>query len=177
LFLQKHGVLVELPVLVINVTGFPVCFIQNKMAASAVQAEMAEVSCSSLGKNLLIGTTIGIGIGIGVGTVLFVVRRVAKPKNEDKEMLICMQQLTQEMKELRLVLTKQKQARISEQLIVPVKETKITENKSSSKSLRSLFSLTSDDDEEFFDVDEDDDMIIPVQQTETVMQRFVYLVF
>lgn len=141
------------------------------MASCAVQSEMAEVSCSSLGKNLLIGTTIGLGIGIGVGTALLVVKRIAKPKNEDKEMIICMQQLTQEMKELRLVLTKQKENKPSEPLIVPVKETRITENKPSANSLKEIFSITSDEDEEFFDVNQEDD-IIPVQQTEAVVHRY-----
>ena len=47
---------------------------------------------------------------------------------QDKEMLVCMQELTNEMKELRLVISRQPIA--SEGIsIVPVKETRITENK------------------------------------------------
>lgn len=136
------------------------------MASCSVQP--VDVSFSSLGRSLLVGTTIGLGIGIGVGTGLLIIKHMTKTNSSDKDIVICMRQITDEMKELRLVLRRQRE----ELLIVPVKETKITEKQYSANALRDLLSLNSDEDEEFYDFSPEEDVAIPATQTEQVMQRY-----
>lgn len=147
--------------------GF-LCLIQNNMAAG-FQPEVAELSfpsLSSLTRNIVVGTTLGLGIGIGIGTGLYISKKLTKTMTVDKDLVIGMQQLTNEMKELRCVLTRHNQ----ENIIVPVKETRVTQNKYSANSLRDLLSINSDEDEEFYDFNQEDEVPASLQSGGQGMQ-------
>lgn len=127
-----------------------------------------DVGLSFLARKFLVGTTIGLGIGIGVGAGLLVVKKFGGKRVGDENMVVCFQDLTREMKELRSVIVS-----LKDNIAIPAKETRLTRNEYSSNSLREVASVRtiSDDEEEFFEMPPDLDEETLFSQADQLQTR------
>ena len=65
---------------------------------------------SALGRNLLVGASIGLGLGVGIGAGIVVARKFVTFRINDGRLVVCMTELTQEIRGLRTVLCAQRQS-------------------------------------------------------------------
>lgn len=126
-----------------------------------------DVGLSLLARKFLVGTTIGLGVGIGVGAGLLIVRKLGGKGTGDEKMVVCLQDLTKEMKELRSVIVT-----LKENVVIPTRETRLTRNDYSSNSLRDVVSVRtiSDDEEEFFEMPPDEEILFSQADKKTEVQ-------
>ena len=60
----------------------------------------------SLGRNVLVGVSVGLGIGIGIGAGMAASRRMFTAKVQDQSLVVRVNELTEEIRELRCVVVR-----------------------------------------------------------------------
>lgn len=122
--------------------------------ASAISNEL---SISSLGKNFLIGTSIGIGIGVGIGIGIIATHKLLKSNYSNERIILFLTEMNQDLSELQTV-SKRLESRLN-QLQGPVQVSERERNLNFAKETNSLRTSSDDEDEEFYDMDKDDEIV------------------
>ena len=111
---------------------------------------------SGFGRHLLFGVSVGLGLGVGIGAGIVVARRYVTLKANDGSLVVCMSELTREIKALRAALSSQRTVTADDRPIRPVKHV---------RSANSLHVRSDDDsDEEFFEMSDDDQLTLPTER-------------
>ncbi|XP_001624179.2 regulator of microtubule dynamics protein 2 [Nematostella vectensis] len=121
-----------------------------------------ELNFSSFGRHIVIGTTLGLSIAMGITAGMYITKKMLQSRSdEDGRIVVCMLELTQEMRELRSVIIRLESS-LEAQAAKPINIVKSSGSLKDSKSVRT----SSDDEDEFYEAPQDEEILTMFSKAE-----------